>query len=611
MGPDAVGKGEGRVAAFLYAAGIAFLGLAFYVGGEGGGAFGGVWRTTAIVPVLLWVAAPLLGWLSFVDRRVYFFWDAAPALFLLYVYGPFAEFFFGQLVAAGAILGIRPHGARKAFTLPALFAAMSVFAATGLWFVKFAYAPGSTPTFFSPGPAVSSLGESLAVTAVLLFFRVAGMFACCGIGHRYVAAHASFWRGRTAPPSVRPWVVVVLLFAYGWSVFALFTFPTGEDVWWFTALLFVGWGTYLLLAAGARRLLAVWQEKESYRLYLLASRGLRRELELSRVAEEAARVAARFFPRRRLVVRVYSTGTRQQAYLEVREDGTHEFSLRSEPLAALPSPWEKGEEVRPITTLEGEEALFLPFTGSGRSSPGKGGSPSEGSGEAGGGVYGYVFLYGARAFSTAGTELFLTLFGQDLGNAFSLAFAYYDVVKRQNEDPLTGLPNYRALDRDFTVFRALGERGMPIALLMVDIDRFKPVNDTFGHLAGDIVLRKIAQVLKEFAERRGGYAYRYGGEEFVLVFPGYTEAEAALVAEELRAEVAATPVSFPNFLGGGDLVTLHRTVSIGVAAYPESAEELEDLVRNADRAMYFGAKFRGRNRVGRYSLHVSAESDDA
>ncbi|MBT9252860.1 MAG: GGDEF domain-containing protein [Brockia lithotrophica] len=607
MGPDAVGKGEGRVAAVLYAAGVVLLGLAFRVGGEGGVTSEGA-GATAIVPILLWVAAPLLGWLSFVDRRVYLFWDVAPALFLLYAYGPLAEFFFGQLVAVGAILGIRPHGARKAFSLLALFVGMSLFGAIGLWLVKFALVPTSVPSFFSPGPVVSSLGESLAVTAVLLLFRTGGLFACCGIGHRFVAAHASFWRGGAAPPSVRPWVVVVLLFAYGWSVFWLFAFPVGGDVRRVVALWFVGWGTYLLLAAGARRLLAVWQEKESYRLYLLASRGLRRELEFSRVAEEAARVASRFFPRMRLVVRVYSPVTRQQAYLEVREDGTHEFTLRSEPLAALPSPWGK-EGVRPITTLEGKEALFFSFTGAGRFR--EVGHPSVASGDAGGGVYGYVFLYGARAFSTAGTELLLSLFGQDVGAAFALAFAYFDIVKRQNEDLLTGLPNYRALDRDFAAFRALGERGMPIALLMVDIDRFKPVNDTFGHIAGDIVLRKIAQVLKEFAERRGGYAYRYGGEEFVLVFPGYTEAEAALIAEELRAEVAATPVSFPNFLGAGDLVTLHRTVSIGVAAYPESAEELEDLVRNADRAMYFGAKFRGRNRVGRYTLHVSAGPEEA
>jgi len=609
VGPDAVGKGEERIAvklsAVLYAIGIGFLGLAFREGGvifEGRG-------TMAIVPILLWIAAPILGWLSFVDRRVYLFWDAAPALFLLYAYGPQTEVIFGQLVAVGAVFAVRERNARKAFSLFAFFAAMSLGGTLGLWLIKFVLVPTSLPSLFSPGPIGLAFMWSLAATAILLIFRVGGSLACCGIGRHFIAAHATFLRSGPATPSVRPWVVVVLIFAYGWSIFWLFAFPPYGGTQWYFAFFLVGWGIYLLLAASARRLLAVWQEKESYRLYLLASRGLRRELEFPRVAEEAARVASRFFPYMRLVVRVYSPAMRKQACLEVREDGNYEFFLRSEPLTSFPSPWGK-EDVRSITTLEGEEALFFVFSSKSRNK--EGGSPPVGARDLHEGAYGYLFLHARQALLTIpGTETFLSLYGQDVGDAFSTGFAYHDIVKRQNEDLLTGLPNYRALDRDFSAFRALGERGMSIALLMVDIDRFKLVNDMYGHIAGDVVLRKVAQVLKDFAERRGGYAYRYGGEEFVLVFPGYTEEEAAGIAEELRTEVAVTPVSFPNFWGDGDLVTLHRTVSVGVAAYPESAEELEDLVRNADRAMYFGAKFRGRNRVGRYTLHVFAEFDDA
>ncbi|XAZ24876.1 PleD family two-component system response regulator [Sinorhizobium sp. B11] len=158
-------------------------------------------------------------------------------------------------------------------------------------------------------------------------------------------------------------------------------------------------------------------------------------------------------------------------------------------------------------------------------------------------------------------------------------------------DPLTGLNNRRYLDNHLNVlFNRSMARGRPLSVLITDIDRFKQVNDTYGHDGGD-------QVLKEFATRvrstvRGAdLACRYGGEEFVVVMPDTSPEVAAAVAERLRAAIESTP-----FLLKSSGETLNITASFGISSRISSVITPDQLMKQADLALY-QAKNTGRNRV--------------
>ena len=160
-------------------------------------------------------------------------------------------------------------------------------------------------------------------------------------------------------------------------------------------------------------------------------------------------------------------------------------------------------------------------------------------------------------------------------------------------DQLTGMLNRRELDRILAEESERAQRfGQPLALIMVDIDHFKAVNDTHGHPAGDAVLREIAQRLAGQLRTVDRVA-RYGGEEFALVLV-QTDRRAALeVAARIVAAIAAQPV----VIAGGP--TLSLTVSAGMAVLPADANQVDLLVGAADRALY-AAKKGGRNRVVAY-----------
>lgn len=158
-------------------------------------------------------------------------------------------------------------------------------------------------------------------------------------------------------------------------------------------------------------------------------------------------------------------------------------------------------------------------------------------------------------------------------------------------DGLTGIANRRSFDtalgREWG--RALRE-GLPLSLLMIDIDYFKPYNDTYGHSSGDDCLRQIAEVISQARRRPGDLAARYGGEEFSLVLPNTDAAGARQVAETLMEMVDRSDIPHT-----GSKVAGHVTVSIGCTTLPPgSAEKPEQLVRAADSALY-QAKGAGRH----------------
>jgi diguanylate cyclase (GGDEF)-like protein len=161
-------------------------------------------------------------------------------------------------------------------------------------------------------------------------------------------------------------------------------------------------------------------------------------------------------------------------------------------------------------------------------------------------------------------------------------------------DGLTELFNHRhvhELLRD--EFERSHRTEEPLAVVMIDLDRFKAVNDTYGHPTGDVVLYETARILKETA-REIDMVGRYGGEEFIAILPNTDEEEAARFAERVRTAVEA-------HLYRDESNEIHMTCSSGAASFPaEGVETPEELLKSADEALYL-AKESGRNRVVRAS----------
>jgi diguanylate cyclase (GGDEF)-like protein len=177
------------------------------------------------------------------------------------------------------------------------------------------------------------------------------------------------------------------------------------------------------------------------------------------------------------------------------------------------------------------------------------------------------------------------------------ALDYLRLKRRADRDGLTGLFNRRSLDArlDQELKRHMRHRD-GFCLLMADLDHFKKVNDTFGHLAGDAVLRHAAQSL-EAGLRTTDFLARYGGEEFAVILPHTGQAQAWILAERLRRRVAATSARYAGR-------TIPITVSIGLASFtPGQASTPASLLGLADQALY-AAKGVGRNNV---SIAVSRE----
>ncbi|MBX3053046.1 MAG: diguanylate cyclase [Caldilineaceae bacterium] len=158
-------------------------------------------------------------------------------------------------------------------------------------------------------------------------------------------------------------------------------------------------------------------------------------------------------------------------------------------------------------------------------------------------------------------------------------------------DEKTGLINSRHFKERFQEELLLAKRfNRPISIIMADLDLLRDINNTFGHLAGDNVIAGIAKILRA---ETGDYdiAARFGGEEYAIVLPNTTAQVASTIAEKLRRLVAETDFEAPN-----TSATVHATISMGIAAMPDNGETMDDLIHEADVALY-QAKYRGRNQV--------------
>lgn len=201
-----------------------------------------------------------------------------------------------------------------------------------------------------------------------------------------------------------------------------------------------------------------------------------------------------------------------------------------------------------------------------------------------------LLYFELRATSGRGTpDVYLSMLAENVSLALANLRLRDTLREMAMADPLTGLANRRQLDGMMEALLADAERlGQPISCLMVDIDHFKRFNDAFGHEAGDTVLREVGAVLRH-ATREEGHAFRYGGEEFLLVMPGFDAERAAARAEDIRQRIAALDVTHH----GGDLGPV--TASLGVATAPLQCT-MDRLIQSADAAVY-RAKALGRDRV--------------
>ncbi|WP_051585942.1 sensor domain-containing diguanylate cyclase [Caldanaerobius polysaccharolyticus] len=193
-----------------------------------------------------------------------------------------------------------------------------------------------------------------------------------------------------------------------------------------------------------------------------------------------------------------------------------------------------------------------------------------------------------NAFSKENLDI-VTMISRQGAIALYNAKLYREMTQKSITDPITKLYNRRYFtDIIKDIVEICQREDLNVSLIMIDIDYFKRVNDTYGHLIGDEVIKELASRIK-MCTRGDDIVARYGGEEFVVVLPSLDEQQAYTIAERIRKEIAARP--FTTSAG-----ELHVTVSAGICEYPAKADSLERLIANADRALYM-AKARGRNKV--------------
>lgn len=194
---------------------------------------------------------------------------------------------------------------------------------------------------------------------------------------------------------------------------------------------------------------------------------------------------------------------------------------------------------------------------------------------------------------------------QAIGNYISIAIERSELYEKTEAlkkisitDALTGLLNRRYFQERLTEEIERSRRHkIPVSLIIVDIDNFKSFNDTYGHLGGDDILIRLGQALRNYI-RAIDVAARYGGEEFTIILPQTNKEDACMIADRLCREIEKNESLQRKY---SDLS--HLTVSIGLATFPDDAETFEELIRNADRALY-KAKLHGKNRAIPFSSEL-------
>ncbi len=170
--------------------------------------------------------------------------------------------------------------------------------------------------------------------------------------------------------------------------------------------------------------------------------------------------------------------------------------------------------------------------------------------------------------------------------------ALHKIEVISTHDGLTGAFNRRKFDEELIrEFSRARRYKAPLSLLLFDLDHFKKINDTYGHQAGDEVLRVVARIAGANL-RKSDFFARYGGEEFVIILPSTPQNGCQQVGERLRQAIASTPISWEN-------ISINATISVGVTQMRPATENCQALLSEVDKALY-ASKSNGRNRVTCY-----------
>lgn len=180
----------------------------------------------------------------------------------------------------------------------------------------------------------------------------------------------------------------------------------------------------------------------------------------------------------------------------------------------------------------------------------------------------------------------------DLLNIFSLIYYNVNIYNLAIRDPLTKLYNKRFFDyKSEEIWEESKNKNKNFAIIMIDIDYFKHYNDKYGHPVGDRILRIVSKKINEIAGKLGIVA-RYGGEEFVILMPEKNKKEAYILAEKIRKSIENLKIVTKEYFW-------RLSISAGVASYPDDGDELNEIIKNADNALYH-SKRTGRNKVTIY-----------
>ncbi|WP_102026876.1 sensor domain-containing diguanylate cyclase [Salirhabdus sp. Marseille-P4669] len=203
--------------------------------------------------------------------------------------------------------------------------------------------------------------------------------------------------------------------------------------------------------------------------------------------------------------------------------------------------------------------------------------------------------------------MLLDILSNYLAVAIENARHYENTKKKSERDPLTKLYNFRYFEGYLQgLFEDMKAKGVyeNHSLILLDLDHFKQVNDLYGHESGNEVLRELATRLNSLSNENTIVA-RYGGEEFVLLLKNRTKDEAIFEAERIRKMISDEPFFLQkHIMESENSIEIQITASIGLATFPDDCDESTELIRHADRAMYVGAKRKGRNRVATYEKAI-------
>ncbi|SKA95309.1 diguanylate cyclase with GAF sensor [Caloramator quimbayensis] len=192
-------------------------------------------------------------------------------------------------------------------------------------------------------------------------------------------------------------------------------------------------------------------------------------------------------------------------------------------------------------------------------------------------------------FTYKGIEDILSILSNQMALAIENDIFYRGIKNKAEVDSLTKLYNRRVFNREI---EKLIKTNTNFSLVIYDIDNFKQINDTYGHLIGDEVLERISGVILK-SIRKTDVACRYGGEEIVIIFKDLGKEDALIISERIRQSIESTIIHS----GAADISV---TVSGGVASFPEDGPHKEDIVGNADKVLYSECKLKGKNKVFAY-----------